>query len=74
MSKKASKRYRRRRLEQANWKPLWIVGQPTDALPTPTRLQIREPFYLHELGLHNEPLMGSVPRFQEGAIIMTGRR
>lgn len=46
------------------------VPAPKEATP---RRWIEEPFYLIELGLHKEPFVGSVPRFQEGVIIKIKR-
>jgi hypothetical protein len=77
MSKRSSKRHRRHQLEQVDRKARTVakhLSRPIDALPALPRLQVKEPFSLQELGLHRELCVGSVPRFQEGVIVLTGRR
>lgn len=57
MSKKASKRARRRQLEQQSGKRRRVarhLSRPADPPPALPRPQVKEPFYLWQLGLHKQ--------------------
>lgn len=65
-----STRRQQRKAKQAKLRELQTTRPklPAPKEVTPRRW-IEEPFYLIELGLHKEPFVGNVPRFQEGVII-----